>query len=246
MTKQFDTSFSGKLKQYSGKTGRCFETHPALKIGEYEVFGGSCIDPIVKDADIYIGFDSGMRMTNASYPWNRKREEVLFYIADGTAPSQAEEFKKMIVWVSEQIVAGKKVHAGCIGGHGRTGTFLAALVTHMTGIEDSITYVRENYCKKAVESSSQVEFLHKHYGIKKIAASKAHIYDGGGRSQKNFWSDSSSGSKTSTKPSVPPSNGYQGSSGGVVTSTKKAPADITSAAKQIHPVESRKNIWAYA
>ena len=241
MTKQFDTSFSGKLKQYSGKTGRCFETHPALKIGEYEVFGGSCIDPIVKDADIYIGFDSGMRMTNASYPWNKKREEVLFYIADGTAPSQAEEFKKMIVWVSEQIVAGKKVHAGCIGGHGRTGTFLAALVTHMTGIEDSITYVRENYCKKAVESSSQVDFLHKHYGIKKIAASKAHIYDSVG-SKHHSWGTSQS----KTTVSAPPKNGFQGSSGGVSTTTPKKTLDLTAAAKQIHPVESSKNIWAHA
>lgn len=238
MKKQFEDTFSGKLSQYSGKTGRCFETHPALKVGDYEVFGGSCIDPIVKDANIYIGFDSGMRMTTASFPWNRKREEVLFYIADGTAPSNAEEFKRMIVWVAEQIIAGKKVHAGCIGGHGRTGTFLAALVTHMTGIEDSIAYVRSNYCKKAVESTTQVDFLNKHYGIKKIAASKAHLYDTGS-STKQSW-----GLPSGVKTPIPPSNGFQGSSGGLNPVPPKKTVDLASAAKQIHPVESSKNIWA--
>lgn len=240
MTKQFDTSFSGKLKQFSGKTGRCFETHPALKVGDHEVFGGSCIDHIVKDADIYIGFDSGMRLTNASYPWNAKRTEVLFYIADGTAPSQPEEFKKMVAWAAEQIKAGKKLHAGCIGGHGRTGTFLAALVTHMTGMEDSITYVRQNYCEKAVESSSQVEFLHKHYGIKKVAGSKARLY--GGHSKSAAWSPTHS---PSPSPAKKPSNGYQGSSGGVKSNLlPPKTADYSASAKQIHPVESSKNIWA--
>jgi hypothetical protein len=239
MTKQFDTSFSGKLKQFSGKTGRCFETHPALKVGDHEVFGGSCIDPIIKDADIYIGFDGGMRMTGASYPWNASRVEVLFYIADGTAPAQADEFKKMVIWAAEQIKAGKKLHAGCIGGHGRTGTFLAALVTHMTGIKDSITYVRENYCQKAVESSSQVDFLHKHYGIKKVSGSKAHLY--GGHSKSSSWSPTYS---PSPSPDKKPSNGYQGSSGGVKPSPPTKPTEYSASSKQIHPVESSKNIWA--
>lgn len=239
MKKQFDDSFSGKLGQYSGKTGRCFESHQALKVGDFEVFGGSCIDPIVKDADIYIGFDSGMRLTNASYPWNASKVEVLFYIADGTAPTQADEFKKMVVWAAEQITLGKKVHAGCIGGHGRTGTFLAALVAYMTGNEDAITYVRENYCKKAVESTSQVDFLHKHYGIKKVAGSKAHLY--GGHSKSTAWSPTHS---PSPSPAKKPSNGYQGSSGGVKSNLPPKTTDYSASAKQIHPVESSKNIWA--
>lgn len=240
MSKQFDNSFTGKLNQYNGKTGRCFETHPALKVGDFEVFGGSCITPIVKDADIYIGFDSGMRLTNASYPWNSSKVEVLFYIADGTAPAQADEFKKMVAWAAEQIILGKKVHAGCIGGHGRTGTFLAALVAHMTGNEDAITYVRENYCKKAVESSTQVDFLHKHYGIKKVEGSKAHLYGGG--VSKGVWSP-----QHSPAPISPPkkaSNGYQGSSGGSSSHQSKLPIDMSASAKQIHPVASSKNIWA--
>jgi hypothetical protein len=40
------------------------------------------------------------------------------------------------------------------------------------GIEDAITYVREHYCKKAVESSTQVAFLHKQYGIKVVPGSR--------------------------------------------------------------------------
>jgi hypothetical protein len=234
------------LKQYSGKTGRCFETHPALKVGDHEVFGGSCIDPIVKDADIYIGFDSGMRLTSASYPWNAKRTEVLFYIADGTAPNQPEEFKKMVAWAADQIRAGKKLHAGCIGGHGRTGTFLAALVKHMMGTEDAITYVRENYCHKAVESTEQVNFLHEHYGIKKIGGSKAHLYGGdyhgGGHKHSASWKSSSPPANTPSVQQVSKSKGYTGSSGSSIP--KKDPAPLSSSAKQIHPVESARNIWA--
>jgi hypothetical protein len=180
-----------------------------------------------------------MRLTNASYPWNASKVEVLFYIADGTAPTQADEFKKMVVWAAEQITLGKKVHAGCIGGHGRTGTFLAALVSHMTGNEDAITYVRENYCKKAVESTSQVDFLHKHYGIKKVAGSKAHLYSG--HSKSVAWSPTHS---PSPSPAKKPSNGYQGSSGGVKSNLPPKTTDYSASAKQIHPVESSKNIWA--
>ena len=71
------------------------------------------------------------------------------------APKDAVEFKKMVVWLKEQGQAGKKIHIGCIGGHGRTGTLLAALVKEVTGNVDAIAYVRKNYCAKAVESNSQ-------------------------------------------------------------------------------------------
>jgi hypothetical protein len=57
-------------------------------------------------------------------------------------------------------------------GHGRTGTFLAALVATM-GENDAINYVRTNYCQKAVESRVQVDFLAKHFGVKSASGTKS-------------------------------------------------------------------------
>lgn len=199
---------------------RCYEDHKPLKIGEFEVFGGSCSSPVVKDADIYIGFDYSMSFSTGHWPWDKKTEEVYFHIADMQAPSDAESFKKMVAWAADQIKAGKRLHAGCIGGHGRTGTFLAALVTHMTGELDSITYVRTNYCKKAVETSTQIAFLAKHYGIKAVEGSKA-------------------GFVSKTVPSSTVSS-YPKGKVGPMSSGKAKPAK---AKRQIVPVGSKKNIW---
>lgn len=153
-------------------TGSCFQTHPALKLPgtDLVIYGGSCTRPIVSDADVYIGFDYGMRFTQRSWPW-KKGTEFLFEIKDFHAPDNFEEFEKLVLWTKKQLEEGKKVHCGCIGGHGRTGTFLSALVSKF-GEKDAITYVRDNYCKRVVESAGQVKFLEHHYGIKPVAGAK--------------------------------------------------------------------------
>lgn len=56
--------------------------------------------------------------------------------------------------------AGKKVEIGCIGGHGRTGTFLAILAVLCTpeGEADAkaiIANIRQTYCSRAVETAEQ-------------------------------------------------------------------------------------------
>ena len=123
------------------------------------IYGGSLHAPVVKDADVYIGFDAGsMRFTERSWPW-KQGDEFLFKIKDMSVPGEARGVQEAgRLDAKAQLEAGKKVHCGCIGGHGRTGTFLAALVSEF-GEKDAISYVRKNYCQKAVESSSQVKFL---------------------------------------------------------------------------------------
>lgn len=58
--------------------------------------------------------------------------------------------------------AGVRVEVGCMGGHGRTGTFLAAVVMladpNMSP-EGAVAWVRSNYCHKAVEDRSQDYWL---------------------------------------------------------------------------------------
>lgn len=158
-----------------GQFKRCYESHPSLPItvGDktYQVYGGSCSRPVVGDADVYVGFDMSHQRSDKAFPWV-SGESFLYYIADMTAPSDPATFKALIHWLSVQLIAGKKVHLGCIGGHGRTGTVLAALVQYMTGEVDAITYVRANYCQKAVEAACQVRFLKDHFGIKEVAGAK--------------------------------------------------------------------------
>lgn len=160
----------------SGEYKRCFHSHKPLKIGSYVIYGGSCSSPAVSDADIYVGLDYSIAKSPKSYPWE-DGESFLFPIQDMKAPSDPAQFKKLIEWLSVQLIAGKKVHVGCIGGHGRTGIVFAALVKHMLGMEDAIEYVRENYCEKAVESQEQVSFLKTHFGIKEA---KPHKHFGSG------------------------------------------------------------------
>lgn len=203
------------------KVKKCYESHPPLKVGEYTIYGGSCSSPAVKDANIYIGFDYSMSFSTGHWPWAKQTEEVYYHITDMQPPSDAKSFKQMIAWAAEQLKAGKKVHVGCIGGHGRTGTFLAALVTHMTGELDSITYVRKHYCQKAVETQGQIDFLHKHFGITKVQGSKTYssFNVGGGYPAKSV-------AKTHTTKSSPMSS----------NKPKKAK-------RQIVPVGSKKNMW---
>lgn len=201
----FDWLDKGKGYKPGAKTGgyaaykSCYETHPALVLPntDLQIFGGSCLTPFVKDADVYIGFDGGMRLGSRSFPWE-PGHEFLFKISDMQAPSSAADFKKLVDWALEQLRDGRKVHAGCIGGHGRTGTFFAALVA-ACGEPDAIAYVRKNYCHKAVESSSQIDFLVKHFGVKKAAGSKSHH---GGKSSKG------SGSTLSISSAVRPGKIY--------------------------------------
>ncbi len=162
-------SWGGSAQQYK----RCYETHPALSLGSgVQVYGGSCSSPIITDADVYVGLDLSIKKSTMSYPWE-PGESFLFYIQDMHAPADAVQFKKLIDWLAVQLTAQKKVHIGCIGGHGRTGTVLAALTKVMTGEVDAIGYVRENYCKKAVESHEQVAFLMKHFGINNAVPAKS-------------------------------------------------------------------------
>jgi hypothetical protein len=172
---------------HTGTYVSCYESHPVLKLGKGEILGASCIHP-EKGFDIYVGLDSGMKRTFSPYPWEPAPTElppieILYYIADMTAPTKANTptFKKMVTWMAEQLNEGKRIHIGCMGGHGRTGTVLAALVKEMTGNEDAGQWVRDNYCKKAIESKVQIEFLHEHYGIKKVEGSKEYsgFYGGG-------------------------------------------------------------------
>lgn len=166
-------------------TKKCAHTHPPLAVGDgLFIHGGACSSPITKNMDVSVGLDRGFYpqgVDKGMAPWDGKIE-MLYEIEDMNVPKSVESFRKLIDFLEESIRAGKVVHVGCIGGHGRTGMVLAALVKQMLPDEkDSIGYVRANYCKKAVESQKQVDWLNKHFDIKKAAPAKP-SYSGGGSS----------------------------------------------------------------
>lgn len=179
-----------------GSYKKCAESHPPYEIAPgITIYGGACRDPVIKDADVYIGFDTSMPTTPQSFPWN-PGYEIYFRVPDRDVPQDADEYDKLLDWTAEQLLAGKKVHAGCIGGHGRTGTFLAALRFKLTGDADSIKHVRDHYCQKAVESQKQVDWLHNRYGLTQYAPTDKGRHKGsgagktgpGGQSTLNFGS----------------------------------------------------------
>lgn len=65
-----------------------------------------------------------------------------------------------VVWSLTHVGAGGRLEIGCVGGHGRTGTMLGAILIYMgrTG-KEAINEVRERYCKKAIETKGQEDLL---------------------------------------------------------------------------------------
>lgn len=180
----------------------CWESHKPYVIQcegkSYEINGGSCTNHYPQNVDIFIGFDNNMIRGKREFPWE-KGIDINFHIPDMQSPKDVKQFKKLINWTIEQLTEGKKLYCGCIGGHGRTGLFLAALTTVMTGNKNSIKTVRDNYCKKAVESKEQIDWLHINFGINKIKASKQSYYStkfNSSNHNDDFWEFSKSG-KTS-------------------------------------------------
>lgn len=160
--------------KYSGKVyTSCYESHPVLKIGGGTLIGGSCISPVCKTADVYVGLDRGMRLM-PTRPWvdDRSVQQILFSIQDMGVPHSAKDFDGLVRYLCNQLQENKTVHCGCIGGHGRTGMLFAAMFSVINGDKDAISSVRKMYCKKAVESDAQMSFLHKHYGITKVEPTK--------------------------------------------------------------------------
>lgn len=142
---------------------RCYATHPALDIGDGRVvYGGSCFRLVVDDADVYVGLSEAMHPDRRALPWVDGYSFV-FPIADRAAPDDPEDFAALVAWLSDRLDEGLKVHVGCFGGHGRTGTVLAALSAYR-GVDDAIAHVRAGYCSRAVESKAQVRFLVDYYG----------------------------------------------------------------------------------
>ncbi len=71
---------------------------------------------------------------------------------------QMKDLDETVVHVMNILKQDRAVYVGCLGGIGRTGTFLACLVKY-AGKPDAVQFVRGSYLKGAVETKAQEAFV---------------------------------------------------------------------------------------
>lgn len=229
----------------------CAHSHSKLSVGGGKVItGGSAYHPVGGPYDTSVWLDGAPRSDKRVYPWE-SGYAFSFPITDMSVPASLEDFKNLLTWVSGRLDTGDRVHVGCVGGHGRTGLFLSALVSlRMPEVKDPVTYVRENYCHKAVESAEQLWWLEKNFGfISEAQPSKTH------RPKKypsSLWSDK-------LKDPNPNTYGFDSystygwgqrdmrpKSSGASRLTKEQTKTVSLADHDgvlIHPTKSKMNLW---
>lgn len=154
---------STEVKFEGVKYGNRCTDHPEhnaqpVKIGPYTIFAGGTRDITAKGttkADILVPLLSSMPQLYIG----RKYEVISCPMTDmGGVPSCWKEFlEEDIIPVLE---SGKSILVFCLGGHGRTGTFLASLIALLEPeIKDPIAEIRERYCDRAVESMEQIRAI---------------------------------------------------------------------------------------
>ena len=78
---------------------------------------------------------------------------------DFGVPNDLALARDALVSVLGRSRAGERVELGCVGGHGRTGTALSCLAA-LVGLppSETVSWVRANYCPRAVETPAQEAF----------------------------------------------------------------------------------------
>lgn len=91
--------------------------------------------------------------------WKRGfRGEILYYPIEDYGVLPDEVLTMLISKILRRLKSGKKVGVFCLGGHGRTG-YIASIVLGKLGYEDPVDFLREHYCKKAIESNEQIQHI---------------------------------------------------------------------------------------
>lgn len=90
----------------------------------------------------------------------RSTQMVIYPWPDMGLPRDLRRFKRALRWLLEQAAGGRRVEIGCAGGHGRTGSTLAALlILQGMSYRAAVRRIRRSYCRDAVESLEQSSML---------------------------------------------------------------------------------------
>jgi len=136
--------------------------------------GGRSRDIVLKQSDLLIDvgikLDTPIQIFGLQNPlnllnFNKVPSIIKIDWSDMGVPDLPKSFWKELIKVIR--AEKKRVVISCLGGHGRTGTALSILAV-MMGITktDPVKFIREKYCKEAVESNSQLDYIEEMTGIK--------------------------------------------------------------------------------
>jgi len=128
---------------------------------------GGCKEAL--DIKLYIYFSDYRLRASVMDTYGQVRDNncarmIYIPIDDGCIPPNLEVFEKLVQIASEYIKQGKNIHINCISGQGRTGMFIACLLGRyfkefIPKDKHVITWLREIYCKNAVETIGQMRYV---------------------------------------------------------------------------------------
>lgn len=126
------------------------DSHKITFPDETEVYASSIQ---FRESDDLKNPDFGLYLENAWEP--ASRAEFVTWLDFGL-PLAWETAGFAIINAFKHAKEKKVVEVGCLGGHGRTGTVLACMGV-LSGLSPSeaVSFVRKNYCSKAVETVIQ-------------------------------------------------------------------------------------------
>lgn len=151
-----------------------------MKVGEFEIHASASrsvgwddrVDYVPKDLAVYLDVASWSNIRGvspASYVaggprvpvLDDERGDIIYVSWPDFGEIGQDRLRRVVGKMTRALKEGRSVETGCMGGHGRTGTLLAATLIHVEGLSarDAIKQVRKRYCQRTVESPSQVRML---------------------------------------------------------------------------------------
>lgn len=144
-------------------TSTCDHWHQKIAVGDHIVWASRLLsrrpDDFTPDAAVYLD--------PAWADWTKlDPERYLLLEWPDYGVVEVDQLRAALQWANDRMDNGDRLEVGCIGGHGRTGTFLACLLMDREGCsaKESIQAVRSRYCSRAVETTSQEQLIHEYAG----------------------------------------------------------------------------------
>ena len=129
-------------------------------------------EPSIKElptVGVYLdtGWMSGRVATNSDVPVDLGQPTSIYIGWPDFGILPLELLDEAVKWVVPYLYDKSNIiEIACMGGHGRTGTFLAAvMIREGWATTDAIEYIRGGYCNKAIESFEQEDMLAQYHKL---------------------------------------------------------------------------------